>query len=366
MGKKTALHNVHVAANGKMVDFGGWDMPLHYGSQLDEHHLVRNAAGMFDVSHMTIVDISGGDGEPRRYLQHLLANDIDKASAPGKAIYTCMLNADGGVIDDLIAYWMGGNDFRLVVNAATRDKDLAWLNSVAEGFDIALNERDGLAMIAVQGPEARERAAGVVPASLRDAALVLKPFHAVFDNDWFIARTGYTGEDGWELMMPADVAADCWHQLVAAGIAPAGLGARDTLRLEAGLNLYGSDMDETTTPDESNLGWTVDRTAPREFVGAAALDVSEPTRKLVGLVLKGRGVLRDHQIVHAADGDEIGEITSGGFSPTLNRSIALARVSADTGALAEVSVRNRRLPVAVVKPPFVRRGKILVDADDAS
>ncbi|MEL6869234.1 MAG: glycine cleavage system aminomethyltransferase GcvT [Pseudomonadota bacterium] len=365
MGNKTVLHAIHVAANGKMVDFGGWDMPLHYGSQLDEHHLVRRAAGMFDVSHMTIVDISGDDGEPRRFLKHLLANDIDKAAKPGQAVYTCMLNADGGVVDDLIAYWMGDNDYRLVVNAATRAKDLAWMAQIAKDFTVTLAERSGLAMIAVQGPLARERAVGVLPGALQDAAMALKPFHATFDDAWFVARTGYTGEDGWELMMPAAVAGDCWQRLQEAGIAPAGLGARDTLRLEAGLNLYGSDMDETTSPLESNLGWTVDRTSQRGFVGEAALDASEPTRKLVGLVLMGRGVLRDHQIVHAQDGDAIGEITSGGFSPTLNRSVALARVSADIGPRAEVSVRNKRLPVQVVKPPFVRRGKVLVALDDA-
>ncbi|MEM9172297.1 MAG: glycine cleavage system aminomethyltransferase GcvT [Pseudomonadota bacterium] len=364
MGHKTALHSVHVDAGAKIVDFGGWDMPLHYGSQLEEHHQVRRDAGMFDVSHMTIVDISGADGQARAYLQHLLANDIDKANVPGKAVYTCMLNERGGVVDDLIAYWVAGDQYRLVVNAATRDKDLQWMRAQAADFEIALSERSQLAMIAVQGPNARDKAAAILPQAVRDAAAALKPFHAAIDGEWFVARTGYTGEDGYEIILPEGDAQATWAALAAAGVAPAGLGARDTLRLEAGLNLYGSDMTDDTTPFESNLAWTVANTNGRAFVGADALAQSDSDRKLVGLVLEGRGVLRDHQTVHAMDGDEVGEITSGGFSPTLQRSIALARVAGDIGAQAEVSVRNKRLPVRVVNPPFVRRGKIMISLED--
>lgn len=363
MLKKTTLHDTHQNAGGRMVDFGGWSMPLHYGSQLEEHHQVRSDSGMFDVSHMTIVDINGDDGQPRAFLQRLLANDIDKAAVPGQAVYTCMLNADGGVIDDLIAYWLGGDRFRLVVNAATREKDLAWLAEVATAFDVHLEEQPDLAMVAVQGPNARENAASLLPVELRDAALALKPFHALLADDWFIARTGYTGEDGWEIVIPQQSVVGFWQAAEATGIAPCGLGARDTLRLEAGLNLYGSDMDETTRPHASNLGWTVALSDSRDFIGAAALRAERNPlgQKLIGLLLEDKGVLRDHQTVVDAEGKPVGEITSGGFSPTLQRSIALARVADTLGDTAFVDVRKRQLAVRVVAPPFVRRGKILVD-----
>ncbi|MEN7343542.1 MAG: glycine cleavage system aminomethyltransferase GcvT [Pseudomonadota bacterium] len=363
MLKQTILHETHVAQDGKMVDFGGWSMPLHYGSQLDEHHIVRRDAGMFDVSHMTIVDITGEAGQPRAFLRTLLANDIDKAAAPGQAVYTCMLNEAGGVIDDLIAYWLGGDRFRLIVNAATRDKDLAWLARVAGDFSVTLTERSELAMIAIQGPSARDKACGLLPAALKDAAAGIKPFFAVADGDWFVARTGYTGEDGFEIVLPEAEARDFWLAAVEVGVAPCGLGARDTLRLEAGLNLYGSDMDESTNPYVSNLGWTVSLGDDREFIGAGALrDRQVPAPQiLTGLLLMARGVLRDHQTVVDGAGQVLGEITSGGFSPTLQRSIALARIAADAPAELFVEVRGRQLPVQALKPPFVRRGKVLVD-----
>ena len=255
MGQKTPLYDVHVAADAKIVDFGGWDMPLHYGSQLEEHHVVRNEAGAFDVSHMTVVDVSGTDA--KGFLQSLLANDVGRLQDTGKALYSCMLNPDGGVIDDLITYYLGPDRYRLVVNAATREKDLAWINEQADAFDVSVHERDELAMIAVQGPKARELAATVLTDEWREQALALKPFFGLEAGDLFIARTGYTGEDGWEIVMPAGQAADYWNRLVDAGVRPCGLGARDTLRLEAGMNLYGSDMDETISPLEAGLGWTV-------------------------------------------------------------------------------------------------------------
>lgn len=364
MLKQTVLHDVHIASGGKLVDFGGWHMPLHYGSQLEEHHAVRQDAGVFDVSHMTVVDIDGAEGQPRAYLRHLLANDIDKAKTPGQAVYTCMLNAHGGVVDDLIAYWRGASRYRLVVNAATRDKDLAWMDAQADAFDVTLRERPAVAMLAVQGPEARARVAPLLPGSLRERAMAARPFSAAEDGDWFVARTGYTGEDGWEVMLPEIEAAAFWQAVVDAGVRPCGLGARDTLRLEAGLNLYGADMDETTLPDASNLGWTVSMDADRAFVGrdaVAAARQAGPSQRLVGLLLEGRGVLRDHQAVVDADGAALGEITSGGFGPTLGRSIALARVSAQTGERAFVDVRGKALPVRVVSPPFVRRGKVMIE-----
>ncbi len=357
MGMRTPLYDSHLAMGARMVDFGGWDMPVHYGSQIDEHHKVRQQAGIFDVSHMTVVDLTGA--RVREFLQRLVANDVGKLKTPGKALYTCMLQEDGGIIDDLIVYFMRDDWFRLVVNAATHDKDLAWIRQQATVFGVEVSERADVAMIAVQGPKARERAATALPESAREAALALKPFNAAELGDLFVARTGYTGEDGWEIMLPAAQAAEYWQAFAAAGVAPCGLGARDTLRLEAGLNLYGSDMDESVTPLESGLAWTVAwEPEGRDFIGRAALERQRESgigRKLVGLVLEDKGVLRGHQKVHVAGIGE-GDVTSGTFSPTLNRSIALARVPAQTGAECEVDIRGRMAKARVVKTVFVRNG----------
>ncbi|MGH8494697.1 MAG: glycine cleavage system aminomethyltransferase GcvT [Gammaproteobacteria bacterium] len=358
MGRKTPLHAEHARLGARSVDFGGWDMPVHYGSQIDEHHAVRTAAGIFDVSHMTVVDLDGKG--TRDYLRHLLANDVARLTSPGKALYSCMLNSAGGVIDDLITYFRGEDRYRLVVNAATREKDLAWLREQAGDFDVQLEERDDLAMLALQGPAARATAARVLDAEQRAAALELEAFHAAELGDLFIARTGYTGEDGWEVILPGERAVECWRAFLDAGFVPCGLGARDTLRLEAGLNLYGQDMDETTSPLVSGLAWTVAWNPPeRDFIGRAPLAEQKAEgveSKLVGLVLEDRGVLRGHQRVRA-DGAGEGEITSGTFSPTLKRSIALARVPRETGERCEVEIRDRWLEARVVKPPFVRNGK---------
>ena len=358
--KHTPLHDQHVALGAKMVDFGGWDMPLAYGSQIEEHHQVRRDAGMFDVSHMTVVDITGP--QARDYLRRLLANDVDRLAAPGKALYSCMLDEQGGVIDDLIVYHLDANRYRMVINAATTDKDLAWMRRQAEGFDVDLKVRDDLAMIAVQGPTARERVHRVLGGEAERVA-DLKPFFMAELGEMAVARTGYTGEDGYEIMLPAGAAADFWQRLLDAGVKPCGLGARDTLRLEAGMNLYGSDMDETVTPLESGLAWTVAfEPADRDFIGRAALERQRAEgvgRKLVGLVLEDRGVLRNHQPV-LVNGAVAGEITSGSFSPTLGRAIALARVPADTGDSVAIEMRGKTLHARVVKPPFVRHGKALV------
>ena len=358
MGKRTPLYESHLALGARMVDFGGWDMPVHYGSQIEEHHAVRRDAGMFDVSHMAVVDLHGARTRP--FLRDLLANDVAKLTSSGAALYTCMLNERGGVIDDLIAYFLAEDRFRLVVNAGTREKDLAWIGSRAAGFGVEVRERGDLAMIAVQGPQARAKAAPLLGAQ-REAALALKPFTATA-GDLFVARTGYTGEDGWEIVVPASRVVEMWDALAARGIAPCGLGARDTLRLEAGMNLYGSDMDEQTTPLESGLTWTVAFTpAERRFVGREALEAQRTAgvpRKLVGLVLEDRGVLRSHQPVITEAG--AGEVTSGTFSPTMQRSIALARVPAAAGERVEVEIRGKRLKAAVVKPPFVRNGEVRV------
>lgn len=362
MGSKTPLYDQHVEAGARIVDFGGWDMPLHYGSQKEEHHAVRRDAGAFDVSHMTIVDVHGAD--VRAFLQYLVANDVAKLKVFGKALYTCMLNADGGVIDDLIIYLIADDEYRLIVNAATREKDLAWISKQAANFAVDVKERPELAMIAVQGPNARQRAAACVAAEWRDAALALKPFNGMQAGDMFVARTGYTGEDGWEMVMPAADAADVWNRLLDAGVVPCGLGARDTLRLEAAMNLYGSDMDESISPLEAGLEWTVAwEPGDREFIGRAAIESmrhSPDRRRFVGLLLEDKGVLRNHQRVVVADHGE-GEITSGGFSPTIGRSIALARLPAGDYDRAQVDVRGKLLNVRIVKTPFVRNGEIRID-----
>ena len=363
MGSRTPFYDKHVEAGARMVDFGGWDMPLHYGSQKEEHVAVRQHAGVFDVSHMTIVDLKGE--RARDFLQYLVANDVAKLREYGKALYTCMLNADGGVIDDLIVYYLSDTAYRMVVNAATREKDLAWIRQQAGPFDVEVIERSELAMIAVQGPAARELAAPCIAAEFREAALALKPFYGMEAGEWFVARTGYTGEDGWEIVMPASDAHAVWDRLLAAGVAPAGLGARDTLRLEAAMNLYGSDMDETISPLEAGLEWTVAwEPAERDFIGRSAIEAlrnSPHRQRFVGLLLEDKGVLRNHQKI-VVDGVGEGEITSGGFSPTIGRSIALARVPAGDYDRAQVEVRGKLLDVRIVKTPFVRNGQIRIDA----
>ena len=362
MGSKTPFYDKHVEAGARIVDFGGWDMPLHYGSQKEEHHAVRQNAGVFDVSHMTIVDLAGE--RVRDFLQYLVANDVAKLKDYGKALYTSMLNASGGVIDDLIIYFLGETNYRLVVNAATREKDLAWIRQQAGAFDVKVTERAELAMLAVQGPKARELAAPCVDTEYREAALALKPFFGMEAGEWFVARTGYTGEDGWEIVMPAADAHSVWDRLLAAGVAPSGLGARDTLRLEAAMNLYGSDMDESISPLEAGLEWTVAwEPAARDFIGRAAIEAlrnSPDRQRFVGLLLEDKGVLRNHQKV-VVDGIGEGEITSGGFSPTIGRSIALARVPAGDYDRAQVDVRGKLLNVRIVKMPFVRNGQVRID-----
>lgn len=357
--KQTPLNAVHRAMGAKMVDFGGWDMPLHYGSQLDEHHQVRHDAGMFDVSHMRVVDLNG-EGV-RDFLRYLLANNVDKLQSSGKALYSCLLRQDGGVIDDLIVYFMNETWFRIVVNAGTADKDIAWITEQASTRtpQLQITSRNDLAMIAVQGPNAATKLWTALPGSQK-LTEGLKPFNAIEWNTLFIARTGYTGEDGFEIILPAKTAPAFWKTLHDTGVKPIGLGARDTLRLEAGMNLYGHDMDETKNPLESGLAWTVDLASEREFIGKSALLAQPGTHKLVGLVLQDRGVLRDHQIIHSSHGN--GEITSGSFSPTLNQSIALARVPSkiQTGDMVEVAIRDKMLVAKVVKYPFVRNGKGLI------
>src|SRR5690554_1088344 len=356
MANRTPLYDAHVKAGAKMVDFHGWDMPLNYGSQIEEHNAVRNDSGVFDVSHMTIVDVSGTDAKP--FLRYLLANDVAKLSIPGKALYSGMLNAQGGVIDDLIVYFFTDESYRLVVNSATREQDLAWINQAATDFNVTIIEKPELGMVALQGPKAEEKLKLVIGDDAFTAVATMKPFMSEQIGDYFIATTGYTGEKGYEIAVPGDKLEQLWNALLNVGVQPCGLGARDTLRLEAGMNLYGQDMDETVTPLEANMGWSVAfEPTDRDFIGRQALEKQKAAghAKLVGLVMKEKGVLRHGQKVVVEGGEGI--ITSGTFSPTLGFSIALARVPATVGATAEVEIRKKLVTVSVVKPSFVRNGQ---------
>ncbi|NSL55252.1 glycine cleavage system aminomethyltransferase GcvT [Uliginosibacterium aquaticum] len=360
MAKQTPLYPVHAASGAKIVDFAGWDMPIHYGSQLEEHKTVRADAGMFDVSHMLPIDVCGAGAQA--FLSILLANNVAKLSEEGRALYSCMLQEDGGVIDDLIVYFFAQDDYRIVVNAGTADKDVAWMREQASklhGGNVTINPRRDLAIIAVQGPNAQAKVWAALPGT-EAAASHLKYFQAARMDELMVCFTGYTGEAGYELIFPAGRAIEVWNALAAQGVAPIGLGARDTLRLEAGMNLYGQDMDESVGPLESGLAWTVDFSGERAFIGRAALEAKAPARQLVGLLLEDRGVLRSHTPVFTAHGE--GETTSGSFAPSMNASIAFARVPAgvEVGDKVEVEIRGKRLAARVVKLPFVRRGKVLV------
>lgn len=357
MISKTALHANHLACNARMVDFHGWEMPLHYGSQLEEHHTVRTDAGMFDVSHMNVVDVLGAGG--RQFLRHLLTNDVDTLQHAGRAFYSCMCNEHGGIIDDLIVYLRTPDNYRLVLNSATRVRDLAWIRHQIQGFSAGLQERTDLTMLAVQGPHAIQKTLTVLTPAQADAVSTLAPFESVEIDHCFFARTGYTGEDGLEIIVPQNVISQLWTSLSNAGIKPCGLAARDTLRLEAGLLLYGQDMDETTTPLESGLAWTVKwQPEDRAFIGRGALLSQKQHNlkyKFVGLTLQDKGVMRAGQRVIVA-GHPDGTITSGSYSPTLAQSIALARVPIETGEQVMVDIRGKLFPATVGKPRFVKHG----------
>ncbi len=352
--KATPLTHFHRRLGARLVDFSGWEMPLHYGSQMDEHHRVRRDAGVFDVSHMLAIDLEGTGAED--LLARLLSQDVGRLARPGAARYALMLTEAGGIVDDVIAYRRGPVAFRVVVNAGPAEKDLAWIQRHGAGLPVAVVPRRDLAILAVQGPNARQRIAAALP-GLGAVLQGLARFQAAEADGVFIARTGYTGEDGCELMLPAERAESAWQALLDAGVAPCGLGARDTLRLEAGLNLYGQDMDEGVTPFECGLGWAVDLGGTRDFVGRAALAGARPRWQRLGLVLEEKGVLRHGQRVETAAGE--GLVTSGGFAPTLGRSIALARLPMGVapGASVSVAIRDKMARAKCVQPPFVRKGK---------
>lgn len=360
MIEKTPLYAAHLALNAKMVDFHGWEMPLHYGSQLNEHHQVRQDAGLFDVSHMTIVDVLGAGG--RQFLRKLLTNDVDRLEHTGKALYSCMCNEHGGIIDDLIVYQRASDNYRIVLNSATRHNDLAWIRKKSEGFAVGLQERSELAMLAVQGPNAIEKTLKILNPAQIDAISTLTQFECVEVEQWFFARTGYTGEDGFEIIVPQELITPLWEDLLKVGVHPCGLAARDTLRLEAGMLLYGQDMDTTTSPLESGLGWTIKwEPEDRDFIGMGALYSQKQMgikRKMVGLTLLDKGIMRSGQRV-MIPGSVDGIITSGSYSPTLDKSIALARVPVATGEKVMVDIRGKLVPAAVGKPRFVKFGKAI-------
>ena len=358
MGKRTPLYQKHLDAKAKIADFAGWDMPINYGSQIEEHHSVRTAVGVFDVSHMTIVDVGGKDAE--NYLRYLLANDVAKLVNVGQALYSAMLNHEGCILDDLIAYRMNSG-FRIVANCATREKNLRWMVQNTDGFRVSVEEKPKLAILAVHGPESIQRLCEILTEEYKTKIIELKSFRGCKLGEWFVARTGYTGEHGLEFILPQEDAANFWDKLLSAGVKPIGLGARDTLRLEAGMNLYGQDIDETISPLGGNMNQTVAyEPAEREFIGKPALIAhkalheSGKVPELVGLTLQSRGILRAGQKVISDIGQ--GVITSGGFSPTLKHSIALARIPANSKT-CKVDLRGTLTPVRMVKPSFVRFGK---------
>jgi len=359
--QKTPLYLEHQSLDAKIVDFGGWALPVNYGSQIEEHHAVRRNCGLFDVSHMTVSDITGND--TLSYLSLLLANDINKVtSMTGKALYSCMLNEQGGVIDDLIVYYLNDQHCRVVSNAGTNHKVIAWMSQQSQQFDVIVTERPELALIAVQGPQAIKQCTSLLDDRFSSVINDLKRFQGAFINNdtqqSFVGRTGYTGEDGLEFIINQELAVELWQTFISAGIQACGLGARDTLRLEAGMSLYGNDLDEQHTPIESGLAWTVSNKDDREFIGKAAL--ASPGYKMIGLILLDRGVLRGHQTVHL-NGTQIGEITSGTFSPTLEKSIAIARINQDAnvelGQQLQIAIRNKFVNVQVARYPFVKNSQ---------
>ncbi len=362
MHRQTSLYQKHIDAGAKMVDFAGWDMPIHYGSQIEEHNQVRTSAGVFDVSHMTVVDISGADAED--YLRYLLTNDVAKLDEQGRALYSAMLNEDGGVVDDLIVYRMSYG-YRLVVNCATRLNDIAWMVQHSDDFEVSIEERPRLAILAVHGPQSIDKLCQVLEPEQAHAVRPLGNFRGIELGEWFIARTGYTGEKGVEIIFPNDAAPTLWDKLLEVDVKPIGLGARDTLRLEAGMNLYGHDMDEGISPLAANMEQTISwQPVEREFIGRAAVTEHRQRQAegslphLVGLVLEQRGVLREGQRVQCDNGEGI--VTSGSFSPTLKHSIALARIPVNSQS-CQVEIRGTLMPVRIVKPNFVRFGKKVFD-----
>ena len=353
---KTALNNAHIELGAKMVNFSHWEMPISYTSLIEEHHAVRNTAGVFDVSHMSVFDFNGGDQVA--FFEKIFANDIKKICNDDKAIYGALLNEEGGILDDLIIYH-ANEKFRLVSNCSTREQNRQWYEKHAVEFGVEVVERSDMGILAIQGPDALSKILSID--GINPQVNNLQSFGCMFDGDKLYARTGYTGEDGLEIIVPSEDINQFWDQALKLGCTPIGLGARDTLRLEAGLNLYGNDMTIENHPYESNLGWTIDMTDEnRQFIGKQALlsiDQSK-SQKIVGIILRDKGVLRSgYEVIH---NEGKGVVLSGSYSPTLQSSIGLARVDQGYKKDGKVMIRNKMLNIDFVSPRFIERGKILI------
>ncbi len=358
--KATPLNKVHKALRARMVEFAGWEMPVQYESALQEHIAVRKAVGLFDVCHMGRVRIKGADA--LGLIQRVSCNDAARLS-DGQAQYSGLLNPAGGFIDDIIVHRLAGDHFMICVNASGRAKDLAWFMEHRAGRVEVIDESDATAQIAVQGPKAAEILQPLTHLPLQQIKYYWFREGEVGGVKALVARTGYTGEDGFELYLPAEAAESIWNRLMelgqAVGIRPAGLAARNTLRLEMKMPLYGNDIDDTTTPWEAGLGWIVKLARP-DFVGRSVLEQQQQQgirRKLVGFELVDRGIARDHFPVWIDD-QSAGHVTSGSYSPSLEKSIGMAYVPMDhqvPGSRLSVEVRGKRLAAQVVKTPFYRR-----------
>ena len=359
--RKTALHAVHVAAGGRMVAFAGWEMPVQYTGVIDEHNAVRTGAGLFDVSHMGELRVQGS--QALELLQHVTCNDVAKLK-PGRAQYTGLTTPEGAFVDDLLIYMLDEGEYLLVTNAGNTPKDLAWMREHAGRFDVSVeDESDDWALLALQGPRSEAILQSLVEPRLQDVKYYRFVRTDVAGESSIVSRTGYTGEDGFEIYAPASSAAAVWEAVMRAGgdegPVPVGLAARDTLRLEARMALYGNDIDDTTSPYEADLGWIV-KLGKGEFVGRDVLARQAKdgvSRKLVGFEMRGRAIARHGYVAHV-DGGETGRVTSGTFAPFLKKSIGLAYLpirSGEPGTEFEVEIRGRCQPAIVVRTPFYRR-----------
>lgn len=361
MGQPTPLHDVHIALGAKMIERDGWNMPLHYGDQVDEHHQVRTACGVFDVSHLCVLDVGGSAAQA--WLSLHLSNDVGRLAQPGQAQYSLLLSETGGILADVLVYRLT-TGFRLITDPACKTQLLDALHTHPDTDTLHVTEASNTALLAIQGPQARERCAALVSAARAAVIEQLSPFQAQEVEGWFIARTGFTGEDGLEILLPAEDATAFFYELIGAGVTPAGLAARDTLRVEAGFCQYGQDLTLHTSPLSLSLEHVIAwEPHDRRFIGRSALEQLRAdggdTHRLVGLILEERGILRHGDVVRV-EGLGSGMITSGSFSPTLGKIIALAQVPAGTSDRAEVEVRGKWYPVRVVRPGFVRHGTPLI------
>ena len=351
---KTPLNKSHIELGAKMVNFSNWEMPISYSSLIEEHNAVRSTVGIFDVSHMSVFDFDGDNQVA--FFEKIFANDIKKIYKDNKAIYGALLNEEGGILDDLIIYH-ANNKFRLVSNCSTREQNRQWFEKHAVEFGVKVMERSDMGILAIQGPDALNKILKIK--EIDNQVNTLQSFGCMFEGDKLYARTGYTGEDGLELIVPTKDINHLWDQALELGCTPIGLGARDTLRLEAGLNLYGNDMTINNHPYESNMGWTIDMSdESREFIGKDALlsiDQSK-SQKIVGIILQDKGILRSgYEITHEQGK---GEVLSGSYSPTLQSSIGLARVDQGYKENGKVMIRNKLLNIDFVSPRFLGQGKI--------